>query len=87
MPGENFAITNHKFTMEFYDNGMPSLYATDASIIVDGQEVLRRTIEVNKPLSYGGWEIYQASWREEPRRGAPADGRGRHREGAHHDPV
>lgn len=66
VPGENFAITNHKFTMEFYDNGMPSLYATDASIIVDGQEVLRRTIEVNKPLSYGGWEIYQASWREEP---------------------
>ncbi|WP_273378406.1 cytochrome c biogenesis protein ResB [Symbiobacterium thermophilum] len=66
VPGENFAITNHKFTMELYENGMPSRYATDASIIVDGEEVLRRTIEVNKPLKYGGWEIYQASWREEP---------------------
>jgi len=66
VPGENFAITNHKFTIEFYENGMPSRYATDASIIVDGLEALRQTIEVNKPLAYGGWEIYQASWREEP---------------------
>ncbi len=66
VPETNFAITNHKFTMELYPNGAPSLFATDASIIQDGQEVLRQTIEVNKPLSFGGWEIYQASWREEP---------------------
>jgi len=66
VPGENFAITNHKFTLELYPNGMPSKYVTDASIIVDGEEVLRANIEVNKPLAYGGWEIYQASWREEP---------------------
>ncbi|HEY8347318.1 MAG TPA: cytochrome c biogenesis protein ResB [Symbiobacteriaceae bacterium] len=66
VPGTDFAITNHGFTMELYPNGMPSRYATDAAIVVDGQEVLRQTIEVNRPLSYGGWEIYQASWREEP---------------------
>ncbi|MFZ5816633.1 MAG: cytochrome c biogenesis protein ResB [Bacillota bacterium] len=66
VPGTDFAITNHKFTMDLYENGMPSRFATDASIVVGEQEVLRKTIEVNKPLSYGGWDIYQASWREEP---------------------
>ena len=66
VPGTDFAITNHQFTIELYENGMPSRFATDASILVDGEEVLRRTIEVNRPLSYGGWDIYQASWREEP---------------------
>lgn len=66
VPGEQFAITNHKFTMDLYENGMPSRFATDASIMVGEQEVLRQVIEVNKPLRYNGWDIYQASWREEP---------------------
>lgn len=66
VPETDFAITNHKFTMDLYENGMPSRFATDASIVVGEQEVKREVIEVNKPLSYGGWDIYQASWREEP---------------------
>lgn len=66
VPETNFAITNHKFTMELYPNGMPSLFSTDASIIQDGEEVKRGPIEVNHPMTYQGWSIYQASWREEP---------------------
>jgi len=66
VPGTNFAITNHKFTMELYSTGMPLRFATDAAIVENGQEVLRQVIEVNKPLAHGGWDIYQASWREEP---------------------
>lgn len=66
VPGTDFAITNHKFTAEFYPDGSPSRYATDASVVQDGQEVVRQTIEVNQPLRHDGWEIYQASWREEP---------------------
>lgn len=66
VPETDFAITNHKFTMDLYANGMPSRFATDASIMVGDQEIKRQVIEVNKPLSYGGWDIYQASWREEP---------------------
>ena len=66
VPGESWSITNHKFTMDLYANGAPSRFATDASIMEGDQEILRSTIEVNKPLSYGGWAIYQASWREEP---------------------
>jgi cytochrome c biogenesis protein len=66
VPDTNFAITNHKFTMELYPNGAPARFATDASIVQNGQEAVRKTIEVNHPLSFGGWDIYQASWREEP---------------------
>lgn len=66
VPGEEFAITNHKFTMETYPSGMPSRFVTDAAIVENGQEVLRQPIEVNHPLAYKGWEIYQASFRQEP---------------------
>jgi cytochrome c biogenesis protein len=66
VPDTDFAITNHKFTMELYTTGMPTRFATDASIIRDGQEVKRQIIEVNKPMSHEGWEVYQTSWREEP---------------------
>lgn len=66
VPGEDFAITNHKFTMETYPNGAPSRFATDASILDGGKEVFRGVIEVNHPITHGGWEIYQSSFREEP---------------------
>ncbi|MDB4895023.1 MAG: cytochrome biosis protein [Firmicutes bacterium] len=66
VPETNFALTNHKFTMELYPNGAPARFATDASVVQNGNEVLRKTIEVNHPLTYGGWDIYQSSWREEP---------------------
>jgi cytochrome c biogenesis protein len=66
VPGTDFAITNYKFSMELYPSGAPSRFATDAAIVQDGREVRRQTIEVNRPLSYEGWRIYQASWREEP---------------------
>lgn len=66
VPETNFALTNHKFTMELYPNGSPARYATDTSVVVDGREVARKEIEVNHPMAYGGWEIYQASFRQEP---------------------
>jgi cytochrome c biogenesis protein len=66
VPETNFAITNHKFTMELHPNGAPARFATDAAVVQNGEEVVRRTIEVNHPLTYQGWDIYQASWREEP---------------------
>jgi cytochrome c biogenesis protein len=66
VPDTNFAITSHKFTMELYPNGMPSRFVTDAGIVQDGKEVFRQTLEVNHPLPYGGWDIYQASFRQEP---------------------
>ncbi|MFO7172726.1 MAG: cytochrome c biogenesis protein ResB [Bacillota bacterium] len=70
LPGTRLAIRNNRFTMETYPNGMPRLFQTQATLLEDGREVLHHNIEVNKPLVYGPWwgpwEIYQASWREEP---------------------
>lgn len=66
VPDTGFAIKNYKYTMELYPNGAPSRFATDAAIVENGQEVTRKVIEVNQPLTYGGWEIYQASFRQEP---------------------
>jgi cytochrome c biogenesis protein len=66
VPGTDFAIKNYKFTMELYPNGAPARFATDAAIVEGGQEVIRKEVEVNHPLSYEGWDIYQASFRQEP---------------------
>jgi cytochrome c biogenesis protein len=66
VPDTNFAITNKRFSVEFYENGAPKRYATDAVIVENGAERATQTIEVNHPLAWGGWEIYQSSWRQEP---------------------
>lgn len=66
VPDTNFALKNEKFTVEFYENGAPKLYATDAIVTENGEEKTRATIEVNRPLAWGGWEIYQSSWMEQP---------------------
>lgn len=57
-----FSIRNNKFSMETYPNGQPSRYASDLSVIENGREVLRKTIEVNDPLVYKGVWFYQASY-------------------------
>lgn len=66
VPETEFALTNHKFTLEFHPNGAPAHFATDASLLKNGEEVARTSIEVNHPLRYDGWRFYQTSWREEP---------------------
>ena len=40
-------------------------YFSDLEIIKDGQVVLRKTIEVNDPLHYGGYHFYQNSYGRE----------------------
>jgi len=62
----DFALTNHSFTMETYPSGMPSRFATDTSLLENGVEVVRTLVEVNKPLVYKGWEVFQTSFRQEP---------------------
>ncbi len=57
-----FSIRNNKFSMETYPNGEPRRYASDLSVIENGREVLRKTIEVNDPLVYKGVWFYQASY-------------------------
>lgn len=66
VPDTNFALTNEKFTVEFFENGAPKRYATDLVVSEHGETRATTTVEVNKPFAWAGWEIYQSSWLEEP---------------------
>jgi len=58
-----FAIELKKFIVEYYSTGMPKLFASDI-VIHDketGQAIPAR-VEVNKPASWRGVEIYQSSF-------------------------
>lgn len=57
-----FSVRNNKFRMETYPNGQPREYSSDLSVIENGREVLRKTIEVNDPLVYKGIWFYQSSY-------------------------
>jgi len=50
-----------RFVMETYPDGMPRRYASE--VVISGHT---STIEVNKPLSAKGWNIYQMDYRETP---------------------
>ena len=58
-----FSVELKKFVVEYYDTGMPKLFASDV-IIHDKEtgEQLEKRIEVNHPASYKGIEIYQSSF-------------------------
>jgi cytochrome c biogenesis protein len=57
-----FELELNKFYIEYYDNGSPKDYKSVLSVIDNGKEVLRRTIEVNHPLKYKGIWFYQSSY-------------------------
>ena len=58
-----FAIELKKFIVEYYSTGMPKLFASD--IVIHDKatgENQEARVEVNKPASYKGIEIYQSSF-------------------------
>ena len=58
-----FSVELKKFSVEYYDTGMPKLFASD--VIIHDKETGEQTeerIEVNHPASYKGIEIYQSSF-------------------------
>jgi cytochrome c biogenesis protein len=57
-----FSVRNNKFWVETYPNGQAKEYSSDLSVIENGREVLRKTIEVNDPLVYKGIWFYQSSY-------------------------
>lgn len=65
VPGTEFAVRNDSFTVEFYPDGRPSLFRTEAVVIDAGREALQGDILVNYPLTYKQFQIFQASWRQE----------------------
>ena len=54
-----FTIELHRFTVDYYENGMPRRFASDISVITEEGKDLQGTVEVNKPLKVNGWKVYQ----------------------------
>jgi hypothetical protein len=63
---ERFAgHTNPGDTMAFSYLRMVKDYISDVEVIEDGKTVARKSIEVNKPLHFGGYLFYQQGYDEE----------------------
>ncbi|BDG61632.1 cytochrome c biogenesis protein ResB [Caldinitratiruptor microaerophilus] len=65
VPGTGWSVHSRGFTAEFYPDGRPKLYATDAVVIENGQPVKEHRILMNEPLAHRGVELYQSSYRTE----------------------
>ena len=61
-----FSIRCDDFRVTFYDLQRPEKlvkeYTSDLTILENGKEVLKKTIEVNHPLHYKGLAFYQSSY-------------------------
>lgn len=57
-----FTVRCQSFAIDFYDNGMVKEYRSKLAILENQQEILRRDIIVNSPLTYKGITFYQSSY-------------------------
>ena len=58
-----FEVRNDNFEVTFYEGGgRPKDFTSDLVVLENGKEVLKKTIEVNDPLSYKGLTFYQSSY-------------------------
>ncbi|GAB4167513.1 MAG: cytochrome c biogenesis protein ResB [Geothermobacteraceae bacterium] len=58
-----FTVRCDRFDVEFYPNSRrPREFVSDLVVLEDGKEVLKKTIEVNDPLTYKGITFYQSSY-------------------------
>ncbi len=61
-----FTVKCEKFEMELYPDSMrPKDYKSSLIILDKGKEILKKVIEVNKPLTYKGMTLYQSSYGED----------------------
>jgi len=59
----DFAVRCDNFDVEFYDGSQrPKEFSSDLVVLENGQEVLKKKIEVNDPLTYKGITFYQSSY-------------------------
>ena len=58
-----FSVRCDDFTVTYYDNSRrPKDYFSDLVVLENGQEVVKKRIEVNDPLTYNGITFYQSSY-------------------------
>lgn len=52
-------VKNYDFEAPGFETGMPTDFTTDLGVFRDGQEIARKTIRVNDPLSVAGYTFHQ----------------------------
>ena len=52
-------VKNIAFDAPGFDTGAPTDFTTDLAVFQDGQQIARKTIRVNDPLSVGGYTFHQ----------------------------
>ena len=58
-----FDVRCDRFSVEFYENGVPKEYRSDLSFIADGKVALQGPLLVNHPITFEGITFYQSSYR------------------------
>jgi cytochrome c biogenesis protein len=58
----DFAVRCDRFTVEFYENGMPREFRSDLAFLRDGKIVYEGPLRVNHPIEFGGIRFYQSSY-------------------------
>ncbi|MHB8707251.1 MAG: cytochrome c biogenesis protein ResB [Desulfuromonadales bacterium] len=58
-----FSLRCDKFEVSFYDGSQrPKEFSSDLVVLQNGQEILKKRIEVNDPLTFNGLTFYQSSY-------------------------
>lgn len=58
----DFTVRCDKFSIAYYDNGMPKEYRSDLSFLKDGDVIYQGPLLVNHPVTVNGIRFYQASY-------------------------
>lgn len=67
VPERKFNVRVDDFTIQKNQQGQVKDYLCTLTVLEDGQKILAKKIEVNKPLRYKGINFYQSSYRADPR--------------------
>lgn len=57
-----FSVRCDKFTVEYYENGMPRTFQSDLSFYKDNQIVHSDKLRVNHPVEFAGFRFYQSTY-------------------------
>lgn len=57
-----FKVRCDKFSLEYYENGMPKEYRSDISFIIGERVVMKTPVMVNHPVSYRGILFFQSGF-------------------------
>lgn len=61
-----FAVRCDKFTVEFYESGMPKTFQSDLTFLKEGRPVRSAKLLVNHPVEFEGFRFYQSSYGAAP---------------------